>query len=85
MAVVSTVGREQMRMSLKNHATSSMGFWKSLDVLNLIISFWGMFSNVTNQASTPSANYLYTAWIANPEYEHSTSVVVALMTNTVVY
>lgn len=39
MAVVSTVGREQMRMSLKNHATSSMGFWKSLDVLNLIISF----------------------------------------------
>lgn len=33
------VGREQMKMSLKDHATSSMGFWKSLDVLILIISF----------------------------------------------
>lgn len=34
-----TVGREQMKMSLMDHATSSMGFWKSLDVLILIISF----------------------------------------------
>jgi len=40
MAVVDpTVGREQMKMSLKDHATSSMGFWKSLYVLILINSF----------------------------------------------
>lgn len=38
MAVVDpTVGREQMRMSLKNHATSAVGFWKSLDTLNYFL------------------------------------------------
>lgn len=34
-----TVSREQMKIFLKDRATPSMGFWKSLDVLILIISF----------------------------------------------
>lgn len=53
MAVVdATVGRERMRVSPQGHVTSLMGSWKSLDVLILIITFWGMFSNnVTNQAA----------------------------------
>lgn len=40
MTVVdSTVSREQMRMFLKDRDTPSVGFWKSLDVLILIVSF----------------------------------------------
>lgn len=34
-----TVSKEQMRMFLKDRVFPSMGFWNSLDVLILIISF----------------------------------------------
>lgn len=45
VALDPTVGKEQTRISQRDHANFLTRFYKPLDVLILTISFWGMFSN----------------------------------------
>lgn len=53
-----TVGKEQMRISQRDHGKFLTRFCKPPDVLILTISFWEMFSNyVTNRAALPWTLY----------------------------